>query len=610
MPLEDASPLVWDQNGAPRSRLYDDVYFSSQDGLAESRAVFLQGCGLPGAWRGRDAFTVGELGFGSGLNILALLQLWARTREPDARLSLFSVEAHPMTAEDAARVLTPWPELADLAGRLVARWPRRARGFHRIDFPEIGAALDLAVMDAAEALAAWGGRADAWFLDGFSPAANPGMWSDAVLAGLARRSAPGARAATFTVAGAVRRGLAAQGFAVAKQPGFGGKRERLEAAWPGGAARPADRPPRVAIIGAGIAGASLARAFAAEGAAALMIEAAGPGAGGSGNAAGLVMPRLDAGGGAVAQLYAQACARAADLYDATPEAVIARGALQLEVGPKDPGRFDRIARSPLFAAGAITRLSADETGPRLGEPSRVGGLWLDDGRVIEPARVLAAWLAGAALRQATAARIEPGAGGWRILDAGGEVLAEAEIVCLAASLATRAFAPDLPLTPVRGQVSLADTGAPPTPAIGAGYLIPTRTGLLFGATHDREDQDRAVRPQDHRRNLELLAQVRPRLAASLQGADVTGRASLRAACPDFLPLAGAVPGQDGLFVLAGLGSRGFCAAPLLAEYVAALALGRPSPLPAPVAEIVDPARFAARARRRRSEIGAGASDRR
>ena len=390
-PADSASPVIWDAAGLPRSRLYDDVYFSAADGLEESRAVFLQGCGLPQAWAGRSRFVVGELGFGSGLNIVALLDLWRRTRPPGARLNIFSVEAHPMPAADAARVLGNWPQLAPVAEPLLAQWPGRARGFHRVDLAAFGACLDLAVMDAAEALEAWSGAADSWFLDGFSPSANPAMWSPAVLGAVARRSAPGARAETFTVAGAVRRELAAQGFVVDKRPGFGRKRERLEAVWPGVAPAPSPRP-RVVIIGAGIAGLSLARAFAVEGIRPLVIEQAGPCAGASGNPAGLVMPRLDAGGGSVAQLYAQAFARAAALYRRTPDAVIATGAVQLEVGPKDPDRFDRIAAGDLFEPGAVARLSAEALGDRRGEASAAGGLAFDDALVVEPAALAEAWL--------------------------------------------------------------------------------------------------------------------------------------------------------------------------------------------------------------------------
>ena len=103
--MSDESPLAWTDDGQPRSRLYGDVYFSAEDGLAETRAVFLQGCWLPEAWAGRDRFTVGELGFGTGLNILALLDLWRRTADPAAHLHIFSIEAHPITVEEAAEAL-------------------------------------------------------------------------------------------------------------------------------------------------------------------------------------------------------------------------------------------------------------------------------------------------------------------------------------------------------------------------------------------------------------------------------------------------------------------------------------------------------------------------
>ncbi|MDR3514100.1 MAG: FAD-dependent 5-carboxymethylaminomethyl-2-thiouridine(34) oxidoreductase MnmC [Caulobacteraceae bacterium] len=592
------SPVSWDADGLPRSRRFGDVYFSSADGLAESRAVFLAGCGLPQAWAGRRRFTVGELGFGSGLNILALLDLWRAHRPSGARLDIFSVEAFPMPAADARRALSAWPEIADLAGALASHWPRAAPGFHRIDFPGIDATLDLAVMDVAEALEAWDGRADAWFLDGFSPACNPDMWSEAVFQALARRSAPGARAATFTVAGAVRRGLAAAGFEVAKAPGFGRKRQRLEARRPGEPAADPGSAPRVAVVGAGIAGAALARAFSALGVRAQLFEADGPGAGASGNPAALVMPRLDAGGGPIARLYAQAVARAADLYASQPRAILARGVLQLEAGPKDAGRFDRIAADDVFPPDAVTRLDAQAVSGRLGEPAGVGGLLLSEATVIRPAAVLAPWLAQADVHHGRIAALERDGRGWRLLDAEGREAGRPDIVCLAAGLGCRGLWPEAPLSAVRGQVGVVAAWEQPYPAIGGGYLIPTGEGLVFGATHDRDDEGFDARPGDTARNLALLGQVRPALAAALAGTPIEARAAVRAVTPDFLPLAGAAGVAEGLFILSGLGSRGFCAAPLLAEHLAALALGAPSPLPRPLAELVDPQRFEMRRRRR------------
>lgn len=587
------SPLTWTDDGQPRSRLFGDVYFSVEDGLAETRAVFLEGCGLPDAWAGRQQFTVGELGFGTGLNIAALLDLWRRAHPPGGTLHIFSVEAFPITADEAARALGRWPELADVAGPLIARWPGRARGRHRVELPEFDAVLDLAVMDVAEALEGWSGAADAWFLDGFSPALNPQMWSDEILGLVAARSAPGARAATFTVAGHVRRGLAAAGFAVDKRPGFGRKRERLEARLPGEAQDPPLR--RVAIVGAGIAGAAAARAVRALGGEPVVIEAEHHGAGGSGNPAALVTPRLDAGLGDAARLFAQAFGRATALYAEIPAAVLSQGVLQLASEERDRDRYGRIAASDVFEPGALAMLDAGAVTTRLGEPApaaldQAGAL------VVQPAPILAAWTGD--VIHARVASIARDGEGWSLCDAEGREIVRAHAVILAAALASRDLAPGLPLQPVRGQASWAP-GATPVPAAAwGGYVLPAPDGLLFGATHDRDDDAGDLREADHRRNLETLAAALPELATRLRDVPLEGRASVRAVTPDRLPVAGEL--EPGLFALTGFGSRGFSLAPLLAEHVAALALGAPSPIGRAAAGLVAPDRFVRRAMRRRS----------
>lgn len=594
-PSPSESPLAWGEDGQPRSRLFGDVYFSTEDGLAETRAVFLEGCGLPDAWKGRSRFVVGELGFGTGLNVLALLDLWRRVREPGARLHVFTVEAHPLARDEAARAHARWPELADLSALLLARWPGRARGLHRVDLPELGAVIDLAVMDVEPAVAGWSGRADAWFLDGFSPALNPAMWRDEVMALVGARSAPGARAATFTVAGQVRRALAAAGFQVEKRPGFGRKRERLEACFPGTPVDPSAR--RVAIVGGGIAGAAAARAVRALGGDALLLEAAHLGAGGSGNPAGLVTPRLDAGLGPPAELFAQAFGRAVALYEAEqPDAIVARGVLQLSASPRDEPRFARIAASDLFEPGALRLLDARETKARIGEAAPAA-LAQETALVLEPAGVLAAWAGG--LRSGQVAAMEPDAEGFVLRDGAGAELVRCDAVIVAAGLDSARLAPGLALTPVRGQASWARTDARVPAVAWGGYAIPTRDGVLFGATHDRDDTGAEVRDADHSRNVATLAAALPALAARLQDLPLQGRAAVRATTSDRLPVAGpADRGPEGLFVLTGLGSRGLSWAPLLAEHVAALALGAPSPLPTPLAALVDPARFRRRAARR------------
>lgn len=592
-PASDQSPLAWTDDGQPRSSLFGDVYFSAQDGLAESRAVFLDGCGLPDAWAGRRRFVVGELGFGTGLNIVTLLDLWRQSRPPGATLHIFSVEAFPITADEAARALGRWPELGEIAALLTSRWPGRARGRHRVDLPEFDAVLDVAIMDVAEALAGWSGRADAWFLDGFSPALNPQMWSDEVLALVGQRSAPGARAATFTVAGQVRRGLAAAGFGVDKRPGFGRKRERLEASFLGEAVDPTTR--RVAIIGAGVAGAAAARAVRTLGGEPVVVEADRPGAGASGNPAALVTPRLDAGLGEAARLFAQAFGRAVQLYAEVPGAVLSQGVLQLAEDPRDAERFARIAVSDVFEPDALAMLDAATTTGRIGETAPPA-LDQPTALVIEPAPILAAWTAE--VLTAHVAALEPDGTQWRLLDAEGAEILRADAVIVATALASGDLVPTLPVRPVRGQASWTGEPASVPAAAWGGYVLPTRHGVLFGATHDRDDAGIDVRDDDHRRNLATLGAALPVFAARLAGRPLQGRASVRAVSPDRLPIAGEI--APGLYALTGFGSRGFSLAPLLAEHVAALALGAPSPIGRAQAELVAPDRFARRAARRRS----------
>lgn len=569
------------RDGVLRSRRFDDVYFSRDGGLAETQAVFLGGCGLPERWQGRRQFTVGELGFGTGLNVLALLDLWWRTRPAAARLHIFSVEGYPLARADLARALADWPQLATLAQPILAGWPGATPGFHRFDWPGLGATLDLAVLEVEAALVAWQGRADAWFLDGFAPARNPEMWRDAVLAQVAAHSAPGARLATYTVASAVRSGLAARGFTVTRQPGFGRKRERLEARVDGDTVEPV--LPRVAIVGAGIAGAALARAFAAQGVAAT-VYGAGPMA--SANPAALVSPRLIAGDEPEALLCAQAFRRSVDLIAATaPQAILARGLVRLERTPKDSARFDRIAQNHVLGAEALVRLSSAQASARLGEPVALGGFSVPHALTVEPAHLLAAWRPGA-VDETPVARLEQGAHGWRVLTALGA--ADYPVVCLAGGFAGAALWP-LPLEPMRGQVSHAETPMLVTSVAWGGYVIRTRTGVLFGATHDRGEAAADVRAQDHARNRATLAATLPGLAARLAGLPLTGPAGVRANTPDRQPVAGQL--ASGLYALTGLGGRGFMFAPLLAEHVAALALGVPSPLPADSAVLVDPLRW-------------------
>ena len=208
----DWPSLDWRDGIVPVSRRFDDPYFSLENGLAETRHVFLAGNGLPG--RFRDGFHIAELGFGTGLNLLATVISAA-----GQRLRYTSFEAYPMAAADVARALEAFPELGAVAGEFVRHWAAGARRF-----PLGGIDVEVIVGDARAGLPAWSGLADAWYLDGFSPAKNPELWSDGLMAEVGRHTATGGTFATYTAAGHVRRALASAGFQVERLPGHGRKR--------------------------------------------------------------------------------------------------------------------------------------------------------------------------------------------------------------------------------------------------------------------------------------------------------------------------------------------------------------------------------------------------
>ena len=208
-----------------RSEQFDDIYFSVEDGLAESRHVFLAGNGLPEAWVGRD-FTIFELGFGTGLNFLAMLQAWRA--QPGKSLRYISVEKYPLEWPQIEGVMQQWPELKAEVTLMEPVYPQGG--------PLVaGVTLELHIGDVMAVLPAIAGPVDAIFLDGFAPAKNPDMWGEGVMQGLCRLSRPGTTVATFTVARAVRDGLANVGFQIAKARGYGRKRDMLTAIY--GAAR-------------------------------------------------------------------------------------------------------------------------------------------------------------------------------------------------------------------------------------------------------------------------------------------------------------------------------------------------------------------------------------
>ncbi len=210
---DQQAKLDW-TGGVPVSKAFDDPYYSLENGLAETRYVFIEGNGLEK--RLSPGFHVAELGFGTGLNLLALMQIVRRLGVGQVRYTGF--EAYPMSPGDMSRALALFPELAKDARQLIAAWTDGVA----LETAELQAEFVLCY--ASNTLPQWQGQADAWFLDGFAPARNPELWEPSLLHEVARHTVRGGTVATYTAAGNVRRALSAAGFAVERRPGFGRKR--------------------------------------------------------------------------------------------------------------------------------------------------------------------------------------------------------------------------------------------------------------------------------------------------------------------------------------------------------------------------------------------------
>ncbi|WP_170754513.1 tRNA (5-methylaminomethyl-2-thiouridine)(34)-methyltransferase MnmD [Ruegeria lacuscaerulensis] len=216
---DQRAELTWRDGQIPVSDRFDDPYFSLQNGLEETRHVFLAGNDLPA--RFAPGFRIAELGFGTGLNLLTVWSAWEKSGQ-STPLTFTSFEAYPMVRDDMSRALAAFPELAQWAERFLATW--------RGGICDLGTLhLEVIEGDARQALPAWQGLADAWFLDGFSPAKNPELWGADLMQQVFDHTAQDGTAATYTAAGFVRRGLEDAGFAVTRAPGFGRKRHMTRA---------------------------------------------------------------------------------------------------------------------------------------------------------------------------------------------------------------------------------------------------------------------------------------------------------------------------------------------------------------------------------------------
>ena len=622
--------LTLDASGTPYAPAFDDCYFSQQDGLAESRYVFLQGNDLPQCWQGKAQFTIAETGFGTGLNFLATWQAWQADPQRCERLHFISIEKHPISRETLYEVLAKWTELAPFAQELLAYYPPLLAGVHRLRLAHGCVTLTLYFMDVLTALPEIVAQVDAWYLDGFAPARNPAMWQLPVLQQLARLSHAKTTLATFTAASEVRRTLQAVGFAVARRKGFGKKREMLTATIPTppqASALPAwfalPEPAtlrRVTVVGGGIAGCQMARALAERGWDVTLLERhAQLATEASGNRAGVLTPKMTAETGWGEIFYRQAFVFAVQQLRRLEAQDLSIdwqqcGALQLAHEPREAAR-QQILQERGLPSDFLQVLDATAASMVAGIPLTTGASYFPQGGWVHPASVCAALVAHERIQvKLLTTAFVPDPDNVTVIASGREV----------DQWGQTQFLPFMPVLGQTSRVAASAFSASLKTTLGhEGYLTPAIDGQhIFGATFTRNVREAALDTQADAVNVTQLQAFLPQLAQSL-GAVASSHAAIRMTTPDRYPTVGALPDvhyfrqayaelrhgrvgqafanahyQPNVYVLGGLGSRGLTTSGLSAELLAAIITGEPLPVQSSLYQTVHPARFLVRQLRR------------
>ncbi|WP_278395289.1 FAD-dependent 5-carboxymethylaminomethyl-2-thiouridine(34) oxidoreductase MnmC, partial [Acinetobacter venetianus] len=569
----------------PISKQFGDVYFSKDNGLLETRHVFLNGNDLSerlSQLKDFEYFCVGETGFGTGLNILTLWQLWQQIRPNNhSHLHAISVEKFPLSKADLIRALNVWPELKPLADKLIQQYPLPIAGCHRLSFPEERFSIDLWLGDAQDIFPSISKTqsVNAWFLDGFAPSCNPDMWQENVLNHIVRLSDYGTTFASFSVAGVLKRGLKQHGIQISRPRGFGHKREMLKAIWLAPTKTentnsnaivsgqilleeiPNKTQRKIAIIGAGIAGLTTAWAFAQRGHQVTVYEQNEPLSGASGNPLALLNPKLCPIEQAHEHLMTLSWQQALKFYSSFKafrsiqvHQLALKNADELlglaEQYPEDVLSTDEITLQSEFPS--LNFLHAGAVSPHQ----------LRDEILKHPNIQLVIAQISAVKEMNSHTEL------WQ--DQIHLATTDHTIVCCAKQSAE--LFEDYPvLKPIRGQVSWVENVEQPLALDEAysygGYCMQLNPSqLILGASFYPNRDDAEVLAEDHVHNYELIHSVFPDYAEKLPSVEKwQGRASVRAQSLDYFPLVGKMKNHKQTYTFAGLGSKGFLFAPLCSE---------------------------------------------
>ena len=597
--LLDYARLNPDDAGNPRSERYHDIYYSG-DGFAEAEHTYINGNRLHERFtRCTGNITIGEIGYGTGLNFLHTADAFLRDAPPSARLHYLSFERHPVAAADLARLWQNWPQPA-LRAAFLAQNPHNHAGHHLLKIhPRIH--LHLILGDIRDTLPPLRARVDAWFLDGFAPAKNPDCWTPALMQEIARHSAPDATLATFSAAAAVRDALSGAGFTLRKTAGYGAKRDMLTAtlanppaAEPHWTNQPAAADGPIAIIGAGIAGCTTARALAESGRRVTLYHSdVHPAASHVPLAVPYLNPDSEASPDRPYQFATWHHAMRA-LHTFPRNTYNPCGVTNHAANPREARRQQALLDAHLLSTAEIGGNATDLTYPRGGAvhlPALLAAL-ADHPNITRTTRTLtdlAALTDCAAIIHCC---------GWQT-----------------------ALNPEAALhhtiRPLRGQGSTYHSDRVPLGVYcAARTLIPDGDSVYSGAGFGPGDTDLTPRADDDARNLAAILQYYPDARTELRGHFV----GIRGASRDHMPLVGAICDAASVlheyaalrrdahktimrdiahhprhYMHQGLGSKGCTYAWLNADILTAIINNTPIPLPAPQLERIDPTRYLIRA---------------
>ena len=549
-----------------KSDKFNDVYFSVDGGVDETHYVFLQGNDLPNRWKGEENFTIAELGFGTGLNFLCAWKLFEEIASPEHRLNFISVEKYPLSPAKIKEALSQWGDYFDgYLDRYLELYPLRIPGSHKIHITD-RVTLTVWFGDIADVMPEWNMQVDAWFLDGFTPAKNADMWSEAVFENMARLSHDKTTYATFTAAGDVRRGLEKFGFSVEKIKGFGRKRDMIKGAFVQASLKKQKKTPqKIAIIGGGLAGCTMAYLCHKRGIQAVIYESGDSlASGASGGRLGMINPQLMAKPSPQATYYGSAYAHALRVYSEIENVDFnIHGSIYRCLDDDKDRRFRGYIENLGWHEDHIQRQGDD--------------LYYPDGASVSPYKLCPALTKNAAVHLNT--KIES-------LDQ-----IETDAIMLANGHAVRAlWEDDLTVYPIRGQVSWIKPvqGLDKNICFG-GYITPlTSEGFhVLGSTFDRHETDTDVRIEGHHSNLENYNCFENE---PLNENDIIGGwAGVRAAAKGNFPIVGDL-GSD-CYVSTAHGSHGIISSIMAAEIILSQITGDVIPASRAVLKALAPTRF-------------------